>query len=100
VFGIESNVTKSFSTARRLAGLSDVRFHDLRHTHASRLVAAHIPLSEVGRALGHTQPSTTYRYVNTNIETAQRIANVLDALRAQHEEEQGDEEEQDSQAIN
>jgi integrase len=79
-FGIVDNVKKSFNTVRRLAGLLDVRFHDLRHTHATRLVSAHIPLSEVGRVLGHTQVNTTYRYVNANVDTARRAAAVLDAL--------------------
>lgn len=78
VFGITDNVKKAFDSARRIAGLPDVRFHDLRHTHATRLVAAHIPLSEVGRVLGHTQANTTYRYVNANVETARRAAAVLD----------------------
>jgi integrase len=78
VFGITDNVKRSFNSARKTAGLQDVRFHDLRHTHATRLVAAHIPLSEVGRALGHTQANTTYRYVNANVETARRAAAVLD----------------------
>jgi integrase len=77
VFGITSNVKRSFHTVRKAAGLVDVRFHDLRHTHATRLVAAHIPLSEVGRALGHTQANTTYRYVNANVETARRAAAAL-----------------------
>ena len=78
VFGITDNVKKAFDSTRKMAGLLDVRFHDLRHTHATRLVAAHIPLSEVGRALGHTQANTTYRYVNANVETARRAAAVLD----------------------
>jgi integrase len=78
VFGIKDNVKNGFNTARRMAGLLDVRFHDLRHTHATRLVSAHMPLSEVGRVLGHTQISTTYRYVNANVETAQRAAAILD----------------------
>jgi len=78
VFGITDNVKRAFDSARRIAGLLDVRFHDLRHTHATRLVQHHIPLSEVGRILGHTQPSTTYRYVNANVETARRAAAVLD----------------------
>lgn len=82
VFGIIDNVKKSFDKARRNAGLPDVRFHDLRHTHATRLVSAHMPLSEVGRVLGHTQANTTYRYVNANAETAQRAAAILDALNA------------------
>jgi integrase len=78
VFGITTSASNAFDKARRLAGLPDLRFHDLRHTHATRLVAAHIPLSEVGRVLGHTQPVTTYRYVNANVETARRAAAVLD----------------------
>jgi integrase len=81
VFGIVDNVQKSFDGARCAAGLPDVRFHDLRHTHASRLVAAHIPLTEVGRALGHTQANTTYRYANSNVETARRIAEALSTAR-------------------
>jgi integrase len=85
VFGIINNVKRSFTTARNAAGLSDVRFHDLRHTHATRLVGAHIPLSEVGRVLGHTQPSTTYRYVNANVETARRASAALDAFNAENE---------------
>jgi integrase len=70
-------------TVRRAAGLEDVRFHDLRHTAATRLVGAHIPLSEVGRVLGHTQANTTYRYVNANIDTARRAAAALDAFNDQ-----------------
>jgi integrase len=85
VFGILDNVKRSFTAARAAAGLLDVRFHDLRHTHATRLVAAHIPLSEVGRVLGHTQPNTTYRYVNANVETAKRASAALDAFNAEDE---------------
>jgi integrase len=47
-------------------GLADLRFHDLRHTAATRLVSCHISLPEVGRVLGHTKPQTTYRYTNLN----------------------------------
>ena len=83
VFGIVSNVKRSFTAARKAAGLPDVRFHDLRHTHATRLVALHLPLAEVGRVLGHTQPNTTYRYVNANIETAKRASAALDAFNAE-----------------
>jgi integrase len=77
VFGIKDTVKRSFDTAKRKAGLKDVRFHDLRHTAATRLVQGHIPLSEVGRVLGHTQTNTTYRYVNANVDTARRAADVL-----------------------
>jgi integrase len=83
VFGIVNTVKVSFTAARRAAGLLDVRFHDLRHTHATRLVSLHLPLSEVGRVLGHTQPSTTYRYVNANVETARRASAALDVFNAE-----------------
>lgn len=85
VFGFSNNVKRSFTSARREAGLMDVRFHDLRHTAATRLVGAHIPLPEVGRVLGHTQANTTYRYVNANIDTARRAAAALDAFNEQAE---------------
>ncbi|HEX7174377.1 MAG TPA: site-specific integrase [Pyrinomonadaceae bacterium] len=88
VFGVVNNVKRSFTTVRRAAGLDDLRFHDLRHTAATRLVGAHIPLSEVGRVLGHTQANTTYRYVNANIETARRAAAALDAYHSGNETEE------------
>ncbi len=78
VFGIKSNVKRSFDAARRKAGLPELRFHDLRHSAATRLVQMQVPLSEVGRILGHSQPGTTYRYMNANIETARRAATALD----------------------
>jgi integrase len=78
VFGIITNANGAFDKVRREAEVPDLRFHDLRHTHATRLVSKHLPLSEVGRVLGHTQANTTYRYVNANIETARRAAAALD----------------------
>jgi integrase len=80
VFGISDNVKHSFDSVRRAAGLEDLRFHDLRHTAATRLVGGHLSLPEVGRVLGHTQANTTYRYVNANIETARRASAALDAI--------------------
>jgi integrase len=87
VFGVVSNVKRSFMSARKIAGLSDVRFHDLRHTAATRLIQGHLPLQEVGRVLGHSQNSTTYRYVNANAETVQRAAAIMDALNALNAED-------------
>jgi integrase len=80
IFGITNNFKKAFDYARKLAGLSEVRFHDLRHTAATRLVQKDIPLPLVGRILGHTQANTTMRYVNANIETARRAAEALAAF--------------------
>lgn len=87
VFGID-DVKRSFDSTRSAVGLTDVRFHDLRHTYATRLIGRHIPNLEVGRLLGHTQANTTYRYVNANTETALRAADALDAMRAASEEKE------------
>ena len=81
VFGIKDNFKKAFMAARKDAGLPDVRFHDLRHTFASRAVKQHVPLSTVGKALGHTQPRTTWRYVNNDVATAREVATAIAALR-------------------
>lgn len=48
----------------------------------TRLVSAHIPPSEDGRVLGHTQANTTYRYFIASIETARRAAAALDGFNA------------------
>lgn len=80
LFGIKTHAQHSFQKAKREAGLPDLRFHDLRHTHVTRLVGAQMPLAEVGRVLGHTQPSTTFRYVNINADTARRAADLLNTF--------------------
>ena len=50
--------------ARTRAGLADVRIHDLRHTAASMLVQANVPIYTVSKILGHTQLKTTERYAH------------------------------------
>jgi len=49
---------------RKVAGLDDVRIHDLRHSYASTAVGAGFSLAITGRLLGHTQAATTQRYAH------------------------------------
>lgn len=58
------SVFHSWDTARRKAGLADLRIHDLRHSFASTLVNAGRSLYEVQTLLGHTQVKTTQRYAH------------------------------------
>jgi integrase len=61
--------------------ISNARFHDMRHTFATRLIQAGMPLAEVSRLLGHTTLSTTYRhYVNADINTINRATELLNAI--------------------
>jgi len=59
----------AWNTARKAAGLADVRIHDLRHSFASFLVNAGRSLYEVQRLLGHTQIKTTQRYAHLSHDT-------------------------------
>ncbi len=54
-----SGVQKSFKRLINLASLPNIRFHDLRHTAASLLLAKNIPILELSRLLGHSRPSIT-----------------------------------------
>ena len=66
----------SWDSARREAGLGDVRIHDLRHSYASFLVNAGRSLYEVQRLLGHTQIKTTQRYAHLSQDTLLAAANA------------------------
>jgi integrase len=44
---------------RRTHPLPRVRFHDLRHTHASLLIMAGVPIKGVSERLGHSHPAFT-----------------------------------------
>ena len=58
------NVNKFWLRVRSEAHLPDVRIHDLRHTFASIGVSNGVPLSVVGKLLGHKHASTTNRYAH------------------------------------
>lgn len=66
----------TWNRARKQAGLSDVRIHDLRHSFASFLVNAGRSLYEVQRILGHTQIKTTQRYAHLSQDTLLDAANA------------------------
>lgn len=89
VFGI-TDFKKSFTTARRLAGLEDLHFHDLRHSATTRIVretskqGTAAPL-EMMAITGHTQTSTFTRYINANDATARTAAEALNRMHAENE---------------
>lgn len=41
------------------AGLTGLRIHDLRHSHAAHLISAGVPLTAISRRLGHTSIAVT-----------------------------------------
>lgn len=82
VFGLKVTVKTSFAGACKDAGITDFRFHDLRHTGITRLVQAGTPANFAMSISGHTQYSTFARYVNVEVSAAQQAAELLDRLNA------------------
>ena len=72
-----ASVTSSFERARRIAGMEDVRFHDLRHTFASRLVQRGVPLYEVMQLTGHKSLVMVQRYAHLAPEFQERAIGAL-----------------------
>ena len=55
-----------------------LRFHDVRHSYATWLVSAGVPVNDVARIMGHENTSTTLdRYTHS---TDDRYARVLAAF--------------------
>lgn len=73
------NIQKPWRRIRCLAGLDDVRLHDLRHSFASFAVEAGGTLPVIGRVLGHSQPQTTARYAHVAHDPAAHLAEVTGA---------------------
>ena len=62
-------VKHAWQTARKAAGLRDLRLHDLRHSAASFMINAGIDLYAVGKVLGHADHKSTMRYSHLANET-------------------------------
>lgn len=75
----ETRVKRTYALAKKLAGITRrCRFHDLRHTFASRLVSRGVNLKVVATALGHTTTEQTERYARPSETAMREIKNALD----------------------
>ncbi|MEW6212147.1 MAG: site-specific integrase [Acidobacteriota bacterium] len=67
------SVQRTFDTARRKAKIEDFRFHDLRHTAATRMGEAGIDPFTIAAILGHSKIDMTVSYTHAT-EAAKRRA--------------------------
>jgi integrase len=74
-----SALRRRYKRARDAAGLRPLRWHDLRHTFGSLLVAGGVDLVTVKDAMGHAQLTTTSRYLHARpaTETAAKFTSAF-----------------------
>lgn len=83
--------SKRFERHARLAGLPVIRVHDLRHTHASLLLAASVNPKVVSERLGHHSVAFTldvYAHVIPGMQ-AEAAGRLADLLIGSHDQEAG-----------
>lgn len=78
---LPSSVTRAAVRLAKKAGLQDVGIHSLRHTHASALLHAGVPVTNVAKRLGHRDAYTTAKiYAHALPDTDQDVAAAWDKL--------------------
>jgi integrase len=72
--GYLTNLERPWINIRKVAGLTDVRIHDLRHTFASHAVMRGMALPLLGKVLGHASAQTTQRYAHFSADPVRQAA--------------------------
>lgn len=77
-----TTITGAWRAARERAGLTDVHFHDLRHTLASWMAMSGASLLVIGKQLGHASKQSTARYAHLEVSavrtaTAAALASMM-----------------------
>ena len=83
--GPEKVTQRAFKPLLKRAGLPEIRFHDLRHTFATLLLACGVHPTYVQRALGHASVKMTLdRYSHWMPSMGRATAEAIDAALAPH----------------
>jgi integrase len=72
-----TTVKRSFKRACDKAQIKDLRFHDLRHTFATRLAENGVHPFTMKELLGHSTVKMTERYTHPNQEQKKRAVELL-----------------------
>jgi site-specific recombinase XerD len=69
-----------FKRAVKRAKIAHCRFHDLRHTFATRLAQSGVDIYKVSKLLGHKDIKTTQRYAHHCPESLRDGVNILGSM--------------------
>lgn len=72
-----TTIKTAWNTACRLAGITNLHFHDLRHTFGTRAADGGANLGDLQKVMGHAQLSTTMQYVHATEEGKRRAVNAV-----------------------
>jgi integrase len=78
--GYRTSIKRDWLRICERAGITGLRVHDLRHSHASMLAGAGFSLPTIGALLGHTVPSTTARYAHLTHSVLREAAERVGAI--------------------
>ena len=73
-----TTIKTAWRTACRRAGITGLRFHDLRHTFGTRAADAGVPLPAIRDVMGHNSTQTTERYAHATDEGRRRAVEAID----------------------
>ncbi|HEX8336974.1 MAG TPA: site-specific integrase [Pyrinomonadaceae bacterium] len=76
-----SELKKAFGTACRLAGITGLRWHDLRHTFGTRMAEAGCSEATIADLMGHSDPATTRRYTHATDRAKHEAVAAVQAAR-------------------
>lgn len=69
-------IKNGFNAACRRAGIQGFRFHDLRHTAATRMIESGASIVAVNKILGHSDIKTTMRYTHPDDSIRDALENL------------------------
>lgn len=74
-----TDIKTGFNKAVERAKIANFTFHDLRHTVGTRLMADGSDIRSVQEFLGHSQVSTTERYLHVTTESRKKAVSILNS---------------------
>lgn len=76
-------IRNAFLLTCKRADIKMLRFHDLRHTFATRLVLKGVDIDSVRKLLGHSSITMTMRYSHPTPEALKSAVSVLDTPKSE-----------------